>query len=48
MVDRQSGESTYSSEGQVVITFNWQTIGVVAYSDPQSFTAVADESLESH
>ena len=48
MVDRQSGESTYSSEGQVVITSNWQTIGGAAYPDPQSFTAVADQSLESH
>ncbi len=48
MVDRQTGESTYSSAGQVVITSNWQTIGGAAYPEPQSFTAVADQSLESH
>jgi plastocyanin len=48
MVDRQTGESTYSSAGQVVITSNWQTIGGAAYPEPQSFTAVADQNLESH
>jgi plastocyanin len=48
MVDRQSGESSYSSAGQVVITSNWQTIRGTAYPEPQSFAAVADQSLESH
>jgi plastocyanin len=48
MVDRNTGESTYSSAGQVVITSNWQAIGGAAYPEPQSFTAVADQSLESH
>jgi plastocyanin len=48
MVDRQTGESSYSSAGQVVITSNWQTIGGAAYPEPQSFTAAADQSLESH
>jgi len=48
MVDRQTGESTHSSAGQVVITSNWQTIGGTTYPEPQSFTAVADRSLESH
>jgi plastocyanin len=48
MVDRQSGESSHSSAGQVVITSNWQTIGGTAYPEPQSFAAVADRSLESH
>ena len=48
MVDRHTGESSYSSAGQVVITSNWQTIGGTAYSEPQSFAAVADRSLESH
>jgi plastocyanin len=48
MLDRQTGESTYSSAGQVVITSNWQTIGGAAYPEPQSFTAVADQSLGSH
>lgn len=48
MIDRQTGESTYSSAGQVVITSNWQTIGGVAYSEAQSFTAVADRSIDSH
>lgn len=48
MVDRQTGESTYSSAGQVVITSNWQTIGGAAYPEPQSFATVADQSLESH
>jgi plastocyanin len=48
MTDRQSGELLYSSGGQVVITSNWQTIGGTDYSEPQSFAAVADRSLESH
>jgi len=48
MVDRQSGESSHSSAGQVVITSNWQTIGGKAYHEPQSFASVADRSLESH
>jgi plastocyanin len=48
MIDRQSGESLYSSAGQVVITSNWQTIGGTVYSEPQSFAAVADRSLNSH
>jgi plastocyanin len=48
MVDRQSGESSHSSAGQVVITSNWQTIGGTAYPEPKSFAAVADRSLESH
>ncbi len=48
MVDRQSGESSHSSAGQVVITSNWQTIGGTAYPEPQSFAAVADQGLESH
>jgi plastocyanin len=48
MVDRQSGESSHSSAGQVVITSNWQTIGGADYPEPQSFAAVADQSLESH
>jgi plastocyanin len=48
MVDRQTGESSYSSAGQVVITSNWQTIGGAAYPEPQSFAAVADQGLESH
>ncbi len=48
MVDRQSGESSHSSAGQVVITSNWQTIGGAGYPEPQSFAAVADQSLESH
>jgi plastocyanin len=48
MMDRQSGELLYSSAGQVVITSNWQTIGGTAYSEPQSFAAVADRSLEAH
>ncbi len=48
MVDRQSGELSHSSAGQVVITSNWQTIGGTAYPEPQSFAAVADRSLESH
>lgn len=48
MVDRNTGESTYSSAGQVVITSNWQTIGGATYPEPQSFAAVADQSLESH
>jgi plastocyanin len=48
MIDRQSGESSHSSAGQVVITSNWQSIGGTAYPEPQSFTAVADQSLESH
>ena len=48
MIDRQTGESTYSSAGQVVITSNWQTIGGAAYAEPQSFTAVADRRLDSH
>jgi plastocyanin len=48
MIDRQSGESLYSSAGQVVITSNWQTIGGAAYPEPQSFAAVADRNLESH
>lgn len=48
MIDRQSGESLYSSAGQVVITSNWQTIGGAAYPEPQNFAAVADRNLESH
>jgi plastocyanin len=48
MIDRQSGESLYSSAGQVVITSNWQTVGGAAYPEPQSFAAVADRNLESH
>jgi plastocyanin len=48
MIDRQSGESSHSSAGQVVITSNWQTVGGTVYSEPQSFAAVADRSLESH
>ena len=48
MTDRQSGQLLYSSGGQVVITSNWQTIGGTAYSQPQSFGAVANKSLESH
>jgi plastocyanin len=48
MVDRQSGELSHSSAGQVVITSNWQTIGGTAYPEPQSFAAIADRSLESH
>jgi plastocyanin len=48
MIDRQSGESLYSSAGQVVITSNWQTIGGAAYPEPQSFAAVTDRNLESH
>jgi plastocyanin len=48
MIDRQSGESSHSPAGQVVITSNWQTIGGTTYSEPQSFAAVADRSLESH
>lgn len=48
MIDRQSGESHYSSAGQVVITSNWQTISGVAYPEPQNFAAVADRNLESH
>ena len=48
MIDRQSGESLYSSAGQVVITSNWQTIGGTAYPEPQSFAAVTDRNLESH
>ena len=48
MIDRQSGESSHSPAGQVVITSNWQTIGGTAYPEPQSFAAVADRSLESH
>ncbi|MDQ5876379.1 MAG: plastocyanin/azurin family copper-binding protein [Thermoproteota archaeon] len=48
MVDRQSGESSHSPAGQVVITSNWQTIGGTAYPEPQSFAAVADQGLESH
>jgi len=48
MIDRQSGELSHSSAGQVVITSNWQTIGGTAYPEPQSFAAVADRSLESH
>jgi plastocyanin len=48
MTNRQSGQLLYSSGGQVVITSNWQTIGGTAYSEPQSFGAVADKSLESH
>jgi plastocyanin len=48
MVDRQSGELSHSSAGQVVITSNWQTIGGTAYPEPQSFAALADRSLESH
>ena len=48
MVNRQTGESSHSSAGQVVITSNWQTIGGAAYAEPQGFTAVADQSLESH
>jgi plastocyanin len=48
MIDRQSGESSHSPAGQVVITSNWQTIGGTAYPEPQSFAIVADRSLESH
>src|ERR687895_2764789 len=48
MIDRQSGESSHSPAGQVVITSNWQTIGGTAYPEPQSFAAIADRSLESH
>jgi plastocyanin len=48
MIDRQSGEQSHSSAGQVVITSNWQTIGGEAYPEPQSFTAVVDRNLESH
>src|SRR5919108_1871541 len=48
MIDRQSGELSHSSAGQVVITSNWQTIGGTAYPEPQSFATVADKSLESH
>jgi len=48
MTDRQSGKLLYSSGGQVVITSNWQTIGGTAYSQPQSFGAVADKRLDSH
>jgi plastocyanin len=48
IVDRQSGELSHSSAGQVVITSNWQTIGGTAYPEPQSFAAIADRSLESH
>jgi plastocyanin len=48
MIDRQSGESLYSSAGQVVITSNWQTIGGAAFQEPQSFAAVTDRNLESH
>jgi plastocyanin len=48
MIDRQSGELSHSSAGQVVITSNWQTIGGTAYPEPQSFATVADRSLESH
>lgn len=48
MIDRQSGESHYSSAGQVVITSNWQTIGGAAYPEPQNFAAVANRNLESH
>jgi plastocyanin len=48
MIDRQSGELSHSSAGQVVITSNWQTIGGTVYPEPQSFVAVADRSLESH
>lgn len=48
MVDRQSGELSHSSAGQLVITSNWQTIGGTAYPEPQSFAAIADRSLESH
>ena len=48
MIDRQSGESLYSSAGQVVITSNWQTIGGAAYPEPQSFAAVTDRNIESH
>jgi plastocyanin len=48
MTDRQSGKLLYSSGGQVVITSNWQTIGGKAYSQSQSFEAVAGKSLESH
>jgi plastocyanin len=48
MVNRQTGESSHSSAGQVVITSNWQTIGGAAYAEPQGFTAVADQNLESH
>jgi plastocyanin len=48
MIDRQSGESSHSPAGQVVITSNWQTIGGTAYPEPQSFATVADRSLESH
>lgn len=48
MLDRQSGELSHSSAGQIVITSNWQTIGGTAYPEPQSFAAIADRSLESH
>ncbi len=48
MVDRQTGKQSYSPGGQVVITSNWQTIGGTVSSEPQSFAAVADRSLESH
>jgi plastocyanin len=48
MIDRQSGESSHSPAGQVVITSNWQTIGGAAYPEPQNFAAIADRSLESH
>ena len=48
MINRQSGELSHSSAGQVVITSNWQTIGGTAYPEAQSFAAIADQSLESH
>jgi plastocyanin len=48
MIDRQSGESSHSPAGQVVITSNWQRIGGTAYPEPQSFATVAERSLESH
>lgn len=48
MTDKQTGGLLYSSGGQVVITSNWQTIDGTVYSEPQSFAAVTDKSLESH
>lgn len=46
MIDRKSGELHYGSEGQVIITANWQTIDGKIYSEPPNSAKIIGNSVE--
>jgi len=48
MVDKQSGQLSHSSGGQVIITANWQIVDGTSYLQPQTYDEIANKRIESH